>query len=240
MIVKTRNSKFFFDGGTVILKIRQDAAPIKEPQLAHEEIIYKVHRYFLERDSEIFRTMFSCPPVNGVSEGDSEDTAILLPEVTQEEIDTLLSFLYHGMYGLDYSLSQWRALLLISSRYMFHEIRERAIQELDAHKPQLDPVDRIVLSKKLDINDWLGPAYVELCTRDKTLSLKEANELGLETSMVLVQIRDDLMRDRFDNLTCQRCRAHRGGRVDQTSMARELVKKNLDIGDVFDSFDLSF
>jgi len=58
--------------------------------------LFKVHQYFLKRDSEVFRDMFACPPENAGEEGRSEETAISLPGVTVRELECLLAFLYDG------------------------------------------------------------------------------------------------------------------------------------------------
>lgn len=61
-----------------------------------EDCYFKVHTYFLQRDSEVFRTMFACPPGDAEPEGRTKETAIVLPGVTKFEMASLLRFFYHG------------------------------------------------------------------------------------------------------------------------------------------------
>ncbi|EED82149.1 predicted protein [Postia placenta Mad-698-R] len=151
------------------------------------DIIYKVHGYFLQRDSIIFRDIL-CGRRG--EDGKSEDAAIFVPDVVEHEMDCLLSFLYHGMYKCTTLVDDWTALLAISSRYMFHEIRLRAISELEAQHARISPVRRIVLAAKHDVHEWPKPAYVELCMRNDPLSPWEAKQLGLYNAVMLAKARE--------------------------------------------------
>lgn len=59
-------------------------------------MLFRVHRFFLQRESDVFRTMFVCPPTQDGPEGLSDDKPIVLPEVTVAEFEGLLKFLYDG------------------------------------------------------------------------------------------------------------------------------------------------
>ena len=58
--------------------------------------MFRVHRYFLERDSTFFRDFFQRTLVPGSSVGKTDDTAVRLQEVSRREFECLLHFLYHG------------------------------------------------------------------------------------------------------------------------------------------------
>jgi hypothetical protein len=57
-------------------------------------VLFRVHRFFLQRESDVFRTMFVCPPTEDGPEGRTDDRPIVLPEVTVAEFESLLKFLY--------------------------------------------------------------------------------------------------------------------------------------------------
>lgn len=60
-----------------------------------ENCLFRVHRYFLERDSTFFRDFFQRTlSVTGM--GKTDDTAIKLQDVSRREFECLLHFLYHG------------------------------------------------------------------------------------------------------------------------------------------------
>ena len=64
-----------------------------------QDILYRVHQYFFERDSEIFASMFTLPgPDNPRSEhkqdGSCDDQPIVLPGQESADFDAFLSILY--------------------------------------------------------------------------------------------------------------------------------------------------
>ncbi|KZT07589.1 uncharacterized protein LAESUDRAFT_650721 [Laetiporus sulphureus 93-53] len=163
-------------------------------------MLYKVHRFFLERDSVVFRSMFSSPPGEQEMKGTSDDTAILLSEVTQSELDALLSFFYNSMYQPDVDISELKALLSISSRYVFEQIRQRAVEMLDNHDPPLSPAEQVALAFKYDIKQWLKPAYVTLGKRKQPISDEEAAEMGFEATVRLGRVRETLLKRHHGDL----------------------------------------
>ncbi|KAG2159340.1 uncharacterized protein EDB93DRAFT_1115134 [Suillus bovinus] len=158
-------------------------------------VLFRVHRFFLQRESDVFRTMFVCPPTQDGPEGLSDDKPIVLPDVTVAEFEALLKFLYDG--GTSPSpfstADEWIRLLSIATRYEMERIRARALHELD-YLPPLDPIQKIVLARRHDVRQWLLPSYVALCLRREPLNVLEAVELGLET-MVLIAIGRESVRD---------------------------------------------
>ncbi|KZT64219.1 hypothetical protein DAEQUDRAFT_773916 [Daedalea quercina L-15889] len=193
--VKTHRSRFFLEPETVYLRLGGSSG-IHQAQVTdgdkNEEHLFKVHRYFLERDSELFRGMFACPPTQpgANTEGQAEETAIHLPCVTPFELECLMSFLYEGMYDRIVSLEEWVALLSVASRLLFDKIRERAISVIETHIPALEPAEKIVLAAKHDIPQWLAPSFTELCTRSDPLTEDESSKLGAETAKQVTRARD--------------------------------------------------
>ncbi|KAI0922750.1 hypothetical protein AcV5_009643 [Taiwanofungus camphoratus] len=163
-----------------------------------EHHFFKIHRYFLARESEFFQTMFQLPRRDEDMEGQTDDTAILLPDVTCQEFESLLDFLYNGMHD-DYKpdLSQWVNILSISTRFICDKVRERAILEIDRHRPRIDPVEKIVLANKHSIPKWLTPSYEAICQRAHPLEIAEAEKLGLVTTVLLARARE-AVRQEFD------------------------------------------
>jgi len=151
--------------------------------------------FFLQRESDVFRTMFVCPPTEDGPEGRTDDRPIVLPEVTVVEFESLLKFLYdRNTTPPPLSTTEdWIRLLSISTRYGMERIRARALQELE-YSPPLDPIRRIVLARKYDVREWLLPSYLALCLRRQPLSVLEALEIGLET-MVLIAMARESVRD---------------------------------------------
>jgi hypothetical protein len=69
-------------------------------------------------------------------------------------------------------------------------IKALAVRELE--KIELSDISRIVLYQKYLIgHEVLIPRYVNLCMRDEPLTVHEASELGLETTMKIARAREN-------------------------------------------------
>ncbi|OCH94659.1 hypothetical protein OBBRIDRAFT_789134 [Obba rivulosa] len=178
---KNKSVQFFFPADeTVIFKA--------------EDKLFRVHRFFLERDSEFFRGLFLCPPEKGGAEGKTEDKPIVLADVTAFEFLCLLKFLYNGMYKDGRNREEWIALLTISNRFFFNKIRKLSIAALTKLIPPLDPVERIALANKCEIPEWNEPAYVDLCVRNVPITDAEAEIIGISTAFLLMKAREEYRR----------------------------------------------
>jgi hypothetical protein len=58
---------------------------------------------------------------------------------------------------------------------------------------EADPVDKIVLA---NIPAWLKPAYEAICQRDNPLEVREVEQLGLSTAVLLAKVREALRGNR--------------------------------------------
>ncbi|CCL99365.1 uncharacterized protein FIBRA_01383 [Fibroporia radiculosa] len=162
---QTRHSVFYMRDEMVVLDV--------------SGCLYRVHRHFLERNSEFFRKIFSGCTSEDASTGGTDDTAIVLPGVGQHEFDVLLDFLYYRVFEDEaVSLSEWITLLNVSTRLRFSRVRACAIREITARRESLSAVEIIVLAIRHDIPGWLASAYADLCRRTHPLDDLEAEELG--------------------------------------------------------------
>ncbi|KAJ7350784.1 hypothetical protein DFH08DRAFT_741953 [Mycena albidolilacea] len=171
----TQHPRFFFSDGTVIFLV--------------ENTLYRVHRYFFERDSAIFATMFSLPPVVGERpEGEVIENPIVLEGVDALDFDRFLSVLYPLNFKTrdTASAEEWTSVLSLASRWEFISLRELAMQHLFVIT---SAVERIALGRLYDIPGWLVPAYTEVCERKDPLTLAEGRLLGLEDAICIGQVR---------------------------------------------------
>ncbi|KAJ7452177.1 hypothetical protein B0H11DRAFT_2074649 [Mycena galericulata] len=86
------------------------------------------------------------------------------------------------------SKDEWISALKLSTLWYFLDIRELAIQQLS--DTPLDAIERIVLAKRYDVADWLRAGYSELVRRPDSLSLEEAEEIGLVATVRIFQTRE--------------------------------------------------
>ena len=95
-----------------------------------------------------------------------------------------------GEYKAD-SAPQWIAILDLSTRWEFDDIRRLAIKQLAGHK--IEPIEEIVLEHKYKIpRQWAYEAYIDLCSRRSPLTKDEAEEVGMETAILINQAREKL------------------------------------------------
>ncbi|KAF9484047.1 hypothetical protein BDN70DRAFT_778375, partial [Pholiota conissans] len=145
--------------------------------------LYKVHRHFFIRESEVLASMFSCPSgPHDDQEGNCDTKPIYLPEVTSAEFEALLDFFYYGMLDL----------LSISLRYAFDNIIKEILVSIDVRRDgSIDPVTKVILALKHDVlRHWLLPAFHELLERPKSLTREEIEKLGPTKAAIISSKRE--------------------------------------------------
>lgn len=179
-----RHDEYYFEDGSVVLLV--------------EDTLFRVHRYYFTRESQIFADMFSLPtggmPTSGTMEGKSDSLPIEIPGVTKLEMESFLGFVYFGMHDESApALESWIALLSFSTRFICDKIRARSIREIETFQSRVEPIERIVLAVRHNVPQWLSGAYQELCQRHDTLSEEEGEKLGLSTVIKLMKAREMLL-----------------------------------------------
>ncbi|KAJ6588112.1 hypothetical protein B0H19DRAFT_922518, partial [Mycena capillaripes] len=161
--------------------------------------LFKIHRHFLRKESEVFNWMFACPPGANDPDGGSDECAIPLPGVTPAEFEALLDFFYDEKFQrYQASMREWIDLLAISTRFDFQRIRESAIDAIEHSRWRhergvsnvIDPIEQIVLAEKHDISHWLRIAYVAICERGQPLQEWEAEKIGYRKTALLARARE--------------------------------------------------
>ncbi|KAJ4495316.1 hypothetical protein C8R41DRAFT_724942, partial [Lentinula lateritia] len=153
--------------------------------------LYKVHRYFLERDSLFLRGALST--VQG-----TQSQPIELHGVSNQEFESLLDFFYDGMYRSSADavpVSEWINLLAAASALKFNRAREHAIAAISDVSQRPTAIDMIVMAEKYGITKWLRPAYISFCKRTEPLQLNEAERIGLDKVVKLIQAREEFLRE---------------------------------------------
>ena len=90
----------YFDSLVIFKVIRQSPFDVTRRLIgpSHsnkvEDVLFKVPKLFLIRDSSLFDTMFSCPHGSEEPEGMAEERPIVLPDVEVKEFETLMDFYY--------------------------------------------------------------------------------------------------------------------------------------------------
>ena len=95
------------------------------------------------------------------------------------------------------SNAEWMDLLSIANTYGLKRVHRRALAEIEDIDVNIDPVEQVLLAKKLNVKKWLVPAFVTLCTRTEPIKGTEVDKLGINTFVTLVTARESISRDLF-------------------------------------------
>ncbi|KAJ7111433.1 hypothetical protein C8R44DRAFT_799481 [Mycena epipterygia] len=166
-----------------------------------DDHLFKVHRHFLVAESDVFSTMFACPPGASGPDGLCDARAIPLPGIACAEFEALLDFFYTEKFQRHHAvMEEWIALLAISTRFNFERIRVDAIDAIEhsrwkqprrwPRRITIDPIEQIVLAEQHDIPHWLPVAYALICERSKPLDVWEAEKIGCRTTTLLARARE--------------------------------------------------
>ncbi|KAI0319271.1 hypothetical protein OF83DRAFT_826548 [Amylostereum chailletii] len=160
------HSRFYFEDGTVTFLV--------------EGAAYRIHRYFLTRDSLYFRKLFEHTDFAGPIE---------LKGTTKVDLDAFLSVLY----PLDFqrcevtTVTGWASVLRLATRWNFASIRALAIERLES---LASPVDKLVLSHAFNVPHWLLPSYIALCLREASPSREECSRLQMDDVVLVFSVRE--------------------------------------------------
>ncbi|KAF8271073.1 hypothetical protein EI94DRAFT_1698379 [Lactarius quietus] len=186
-----RHPRYFLPDGDVIIKV--------------EDTMFRVHKYFLTRESKMFRSMF-----HGVTTvpcrdppGSSETNPVVLKAtntqqttykpnvlVTSEGFSDLLWVFYNPEYSVyTATIDKWQRILDLAQLWDFIQVERLCVRELE--KLSIPPVEKIQIYQyfKIDPN-LLHGSYVALTTRAEPLDTDEGEKLGLSTSLNIARARE--------------------------------------------------
>jgi hypothetical protein len=83
------------------------------------------------------------------------------------------------------TFEQWSAILNLSTQWGFTSIRDLAIRSI---RPT-DPLKKLLLARKNNIDMWIQPTLLELCMRRQPLSLEEARLMDFEDVILISSVR---------------------------------------------------
>ncbi|KAI8978253.1 hypothetical protein BD414DRAFT_421962 [Trametes punicea] len=172
---------YYFEDGNLVILV--------------ENTLFRLFRSTFTRHSVVFRDLFSLPTgQDGMDvEGHNDDNPLHFSGISATDFERLLWVLYPSNYGFyrATSVDEWRSILSLATLWEFTDVRALAIRSLQVLN--MSPVERIVLAQEFDIDGrWTLSAYIALCERPEPLSLAEASQLGLDISIRIAQLREQL------------------------------------------------
>ena len=88
------------------------------------------------------------------------------------------------------TLTDWIAILSISTRLIFEKVRSRAIKEITARLDEVEAFELIGLAVKYDVEQWLKPAYRRIVTRSSLITHAEALKVPIPMAVMLMRSRE--------------------------------------------------
>ncbi|KIL00859.1 hypothetical protein PAXRUDRAFT_29486 [Paxillus rubicundulus Ve08.2h10] len=153
-----------------------------------EGVLFRVHKFFFERESEFFRT--SLAPSGEKKDDEASDTNPYKLDVKSEEFAQFLWVWYNPKYTYSrQGKNAWLTVLRLANRWSFPEVRQLAIRQLE--DLQMQPVEKIDTYKKYNVdNDLLLPSYMALCRSPTLPSPSDGEVLTMETVLKLANARE--------------------------------------------------
>ncbi|KIM36775.1 hypothetical protein M413DRAFT_448908 [Hebeloma cylindrosporum] len=163
-----------------------------------DEIQFRVHRYFFERESTYFQDRLEVPASPGAKLlGSDDSTAIKLNDLSPEEFAKFLWVFYNKTYSLyDAPVEDWEIILTLSNKWRFPGVKDLAIRELE--KKTMSDVKRIKLyTANLVDRNYLIRCYAALCEREEPLTAEEGEDLGMKDVIRIAAAREQARASRL-------------------------------------------
>ncbi|KDQ55087.1 hypothetical protein JAAARDRAFT_195965 [Jaapia argillacea MUCL 33604] len=155
-----------------------------------EDQLFKVPRRLFVTHSCIFNTTFTLPPGNRQAEG-SDEHPLRLEGISAVDFQSLLKVMYPLEIGtLELSWDEWRSALRLATMFEFDQIRQMALEKMPTY--EMDPVEVILTAREFSLESWILPAYRQVVRRNEFLTLEDAQRLGWDTAVGLLQVRASL------------------------------------------------
>ncbi|QRV78384.1 The BTB (BR-C, ttk and bab)/POZ (Pox virus and Zinc finger) domain [Ceratobasidium sp. AG-Ba] len=196
-----RHPKFCFDNTLIAIQI--------------EDTLFNVHKYQLMK-STTFSDMFTIAEESEDStkkqEGLSLENPIVLDRVSASDFECLMTVLYARQFHSPLShfsshQPEPEASLIIPAFRLANmwNFTELCAYLMPLAEKALSDVDKIVFAREFKVTDWLLPAHVNLCLREKSVTTQEANKLGLDTLLFMLRFREDRLKEGTGTVTCTGC-----------------------------------
>jgi hypothetical protein len=88
-----------------------------------------------------------------------------------------------------FSVDDWISTLRASTKLGLQSARDLSIEKLA--QCEIEPTLKISLAQELDVDEWVAPACGLLARRPTTLTMEEANRIGLATVVRIMRLRDE-------------------------------------------------
>lgn len=160
--------------------------------------LFRVHRYFFERESQLFAEDFAKAPQKGAS----DSSAYRLYDVTIADFSKFLWVWYSPSHRRESKdKDHWLTILELSTRWQFPDMKKLAVDELQ--KLDIEPVEKIVTYDRYNIDrSLLLPAFKLLCKRASRMSAEEGEQLKMPIVLGIHEARERAIRSAAESGCC--------------------------------------
>jgi len=147
--------------------------------------IYKVHSHFFQQSPVLAARIPSYPVPY------PESSPIYIEDVTSHGFELLLSIFYpkeYTRYELE-TVYDWTTLLSVARKFSMQKIRDLAIDRLALIAT---PAEKVELANDYSIEDWLVPAFTDLCLKLEPLSIDDGYRLGIDGVIKLQEMQTEI------------------------------------------------
>jgi hypothetical protein len=168
-------------GFSQIINHPQYFIPSGDTQFLAQNVLFKVHRYFFEREPSSFREIFSD------SDGNTKPYTL---DVKPEDFAHFLWVFYDEDFEYENQpLERWLVILRLATRWGFRKVRKLVVRQLE--KLDLQPIDKIKIYSDFRIDaQLLIPSYSTLAKSPTLPPLSEAAKLDIGTILKLTMVRE--------------------------------------------------
>ncbi|CAE6469533.1 unnamed protein product [Rhizoctonia solani] len=174
-----KHPDFYFDDTLVFIKL--------------EDMLFSVHKSKLLK-SKAFSKWFESQESSRTeehNEGLSPETPITMQGIVLSDFEAFLKVLYAREFSDIRPLPEV-ALIIPAYRlavlWQFSELQDFLFSLVDQ---SFDDAGRIAFAKAFGLKAWLHAPHVKLCQRDEPLTLDEAKKIGIDSLLVINNLREE-------------------------------------------------
>ncbi|KAI0030636.1 hypothetical protein K488DRAFT_24279, partial [Vararia minispora EC-137] len=159
------------------------------------DTLFKVPCYGISSNAAPFEALFASSAEDSTAPGSDDDNPIRLDEdITEFDFTSLLKAIYLPPGGtidsVELSTDEWMAVLKLANKWRLTGLEQTATQNSESHILSLEPIDKIIIAKKVRVARWLREAYGQIGRRKEAISAEEKAKLDTETYVRLLELRD--------------------------------------------------
>ncbi|KAF7984293.1 hypothetical protein HWV62_15255 [Athelia sp. TMB] len=164
-----------------------------------ENELFKVPKFYFEKESSVFRDMFTMPSPDG-QEGDSDELPIVLQSIKKADFTALLAAILgeQGTNPIRMEAKEWAAVLQLATLWEFGKLRLTAIKEV--RKMESISLAKVVLGRNYHVRSLLKAGYAELIAREERLSDQEKKQLGDKVCIKVYEAREMALRTEYGDI----------------------------------------